>query len=62
LTIEAIYTPPKERETGSASKLLQETIKIADENGITLNLEPQSISDLAEEGDKFLTTKKFRTS
>ncbi len=59
LTIEAIYTPPKERETGSASKLLQETIKIADENGITLNLEPQSISDLAEEGDKFLTPKKL---
>lgn len=59
IIISTIYTPPSERGSGSASKLLKQIIEIADKNSVKLKLEPMSVTELIKDNEEFISNKKL---
>jgi hypothetical protein len=58
-SIEAIKTDPEKRGTGDASKALKQITDIADNSGLTIQLEPTPIKDFIKSGEKKLSKQQL---
>jgi hypothetical protein len=58
-SIEAIKTDPEKRGTGDASKALKQITDIADNSGLTIQLEPTPIKDFIKSREKKLSKQQL---
>jgi hypothetical protein len=58
-TISRVFTDPKSRGAGQASRAITIITDAADKSGLTLQLEPEVISTLTKKGEKSLTKKQL---